>query len=129
MSRQIRSFPRTRSEPRKRILLIPVVLLVSGTILSFIYPFQFIGTILALTGVLTIFLVGMVFADLWASHRRTKQIIEERQKRGLDTSEEAHGLQIAHKMVVAQWQKNAAGELERVIIAPADVATAEAQKG
>ena len=89
MSRQIRSFPRTRSEPRKRILLIPVVLLVSGTILSFIYPFQFIGTILALTGVLTIFLVGMVFADLWASHRRTKQIIEERQKRGLDTSEEA----------------------------------------
>jgi branched-chain amino acid transport system substrate-binding protein len=42
-----------------------------------------------------------------------------------DTSEEAHGLQIAHKMVVAQWQKNAAGELERVIIAPADVALAE----
>jgi len=42
-----------------------------------------------------------------------------------DTSEEAHGLQIAHKMVVAQWQKNAAGELERVIIAPADVATAD----
>ncbi|HKI55387.1 MAG TPA: amino acid ABC transporter substrate-binding protein [Anaerolineales bacterium] len=40
-----------------------------------------------------------------------------------DTSEEAHGLQIAHKMVVAQWQKNDAGELERVIIAPADVAT------
>ena len=42
-----------------------------------------------------------------------------------DTSEEAHGLQIAHKMVVAQWQKNAAGDLERVIIAPADVATAD----
>jgi branched-chain amino acid transport system substrate-binding protein len=42
-----------------------------------------------------------------------------------DTSEEAHGLQIAHKMVVAQWQKNDAGELERVIIAPADVATAD----
>ena len=42
-----------------------------------------------------------------------------------DTSEEAHGLQIAHKMVVAQWQKNDAGELERVIIAPADVATNE----
>jgi len=41
-----------------------------------------------------------------------------------DTSEEAHGLQIAHDMVVAQWQKNDAGELERVIIAPADVATA-----
>jgi ABC-type branched-subunit amino acid transport system substrate-binding protein len=42
-----------------------------------------------------------------------------------DTSEEAHGLQIAHKMVVAQWQTNDAGELERVIIAPADVATAD----
>jgi branched-chain amino acid transport system substrate-binding protein len=42
-----------------------------------------------------------------------------------DTSAEAHGLQIAHKMVVAQWQKNAAGELERVIIAPPDVATAD----
>jgi ABC-type branched-subunit amino acid transport system substrate-binding protein len=42
-----------------------------------------------------------------------------------DTSEEAHGLQIAHKMVVAQWQKNEAGEFERVIIAPADVATAD----
>ena len=41
-----------------------------------------------------------------------------------DTSEEAHGLQLAHAMVVAQWQKNDAGELERVIIAPADVATA-----
>ena len=42
-----------------------------------------------------------------------------------DTSEEAHGLQIAHKMVVAQWQKNDAGELTRVVIAPADVRTAE----
>jgi branched-chain amino acid transport system substrate-binding protein len=42
-----------------------------------------------------------------------------------DTSEEAHGLQLAHKMVVAQWQKNDAGELSRVIIAPADVATAD----
>ncbi len=42
-----------------------------------------------------------------------------------DTSEEAHGLQIAHKMVVAQWQKDDAGELKRVTIAPADVATAE----
>jgi branched-chain amino acid transport system substrate-binding protein len=42
-----------------------------------------------------------------------------------DTSEEAHGLQLAHAMVVAQWQMNEAGELERVIIAPADVKTAE----
>jgi len=42
-----------------------------------------------------------------------------------DTSEDAHGLQIAHKMVVAQWQKDDAGELVRVIVAPADVATNE----
>ena len=42
-----------------------------------------------------------------------------------DTSEDAHGLQIAHKMVVAQWQKNEAGELVRVVIAPADVKTAD----
>lgn len=42
-----------------------------------------------------------------------------------DTSEDAHGLQIAHKMVVAQWQKNDAGDLVRVVIAPADVRTAE----
>jgi len=40
-----------------------------------------------------------------------------------DTSEDAHGLQIAHKMVVAQWQKNDAGDLVRVVIAPADVKT------
>lgn len=42
-----------------------------------------------------------------------------------DTSADAHGLQIAHKMVVAQWQKNDAGELQRVLIAPPDVATAQ----
>jgi ABC-type branched-subunit amino acid transport system substrate-binding protein len=42
-----------------------------------------------------------------------------------DTSDEAHGLQIAHKMVVAQWQKNDVGDLVRVIIAHADVRTAD----
>lgn len=42
-----------------------------------------------------------------------------------DTSEEAHGLQIAHKMVVAQWQKNDAGELVLEIVAPAGVATSD----
>lgn len=40
-----------------------------------------------------------------------------------DTSAEAHGLQINHDMVVAQWQKNDAGELTRVVIWPAEVAT------
>jgi len=42
-----------------------------------------------------------------------------------DTSAEAHGLQISHQMVVAQWQKNDAGELVRQVIWPADVAVAE----
>ena len=40
-----------------------------------------------------------------------------------DTSEEAHGLQIGHSMVVIQWQKNDAGELVREVVWPADVAT------
>ncbi|PWB73233.1 MAG: hypothetical protein C3F07_10285 [Anaerolineales bacterium] len=42
-----------------------------------------------------------------------------------DTSPEAHGLQVSHQMVVAQWQKNDAGELVRQVIWPADVATAD----
>jgi branched-chain amino acid transport system substrate-binding protein len=42
-----------------------------------------------------------------------------------DTSAEAHGLQISHQMVVAQWQHNDAGELVREVIWPADVATAD----
>ncbi|MFW9927143.1 MAG: hypothetical protein ACFFDM_10305 [Candidatus Thorarchaeota archaeon] len=85
---EIRSFPRTRREPQKRILLIPVVLLFGGSALMFLPGFQFIGAILSLTGVLTIFLVGMVFADLWAAHRRTKQIIREREEKGLETKDD-----------------------------------------
>lgn len=42
-----------------------------------------------------------------------------------DTSPEAHGLQIGHTMVVAQWQKNEAGELVRQVIWPADVAVVD----
>jgi branched-chain amino acid transport system substrate-binding protein len=42
-----------------------------------------------------------------------------------DTTPEAHGLQLSHVMVVAQWQKNDAGELVREVIWPADVATAD----
>ena len=42
-----------------------------------------------------------------------------------DTTPEAHGLQTSHEMVVAQWQKNAAGELVREVIWPADVSTAD----
>jgi branched-chain amino acid transport system substrate-binding protein len=42
-----------------------------------------------------------------------------------DTTPEAHGLQLSHVMVVAQWQKNDAGELVREVVWPADVATAD----
>lgn len=42
-----------------------------------------------------------------------------------DTTPEAHGLQIGHAMVVAQWQKDDTGTLVRKVIWPADVADAE----
>ena len=42
-----------------------------------------------------------------------------------NTSAEAHGLQIAHQMVVVQWQKDTTGELQRVVIAPSYVRIAE----
>jgi branched-chain amino acid transport system substrate-binding protein len=42
-----------------------------------------------------------------------------------DTSPEAHGLQIGHEMVVAQWQKDDAGEFVRKVVWPADVANAD----
>src|SRR5215207_42339 len=42
-----------------------------------------------------------------------------------DTSPEAHGLQVGHQMVVAQWQKDDTGTLVRKVIWPADVANAE----
>jgi branched-chain amino acid transport system substrate-binding protein len=42
-----------------------------------------------------------------------------------DTSPEAHGLQTGHTMVVAQWQRNDAGELVRQVIWPADVAVSD----
>lgn len=41
-----------------------------------------------------------------------------------DTSAEAHGLQIGHQMVVAQWQKDDTGALVRKVVWPADVANA-----
>jgi branched-chain amino acid transport system substrate-binding protein len=42
-----------------------------------------------------------------------------------DTSSEAHGLQIGHQMVVAQWQLDDAGKLVRKVVWPADVSNAE----
>ena len=42
-----------------------------------------------------------------------------------DTTPDAHGLQIGHEMVVAQWQKDDSGTLVRKVIWPANVANAE----
>jgi hypothetical protein len=91
---EIRSFPMTRTEPRKRILLIPIILIVLGYLMLIkwgifgLLPLQLIGAVLALTGTMSIFLVGMVFADLWAAHRRTQQIIKDREEKGLPSEHE-----------------------------------------
>ena len=84
----VKSFPRTRSKPQKRILLVPFVLMIGGWIMTFVYILQFLGTIIAMTGALTFFLVSVVYADLWAAQRRTQQLITERQKEGQDMHEE-----------------------------------------
>ncbi len=42
---------------------------------------MFWGAILSLTGALVMFLVGAVYADLWAAHRRTQQMIKDRNER------------------------------------------------
>lgn len=48
---------------------------------------MFWGAILSLTGALVVFLVGTVYADLWAAHRRTQQIIKERDERFAEAEE------------------------------------------
>ncbi len=80
----VRSFPKTREEPRKRILLIPILLIVVGYVLMLLHPVistGFIGAVISMAGVLSIFLVGMVFADLWAASKRTKDMIKARDAR------------------------------------------------
>ncbi|MCF2136135.1 MAG: hypothetical protein K9W43_02755 [Candidatus Thorarchaeota archaeon] len=80
----VRAFPKTRNEPRKRILLIPILLLVLGYVLMLLHPYLstgFFGAVISMAGVLSIFLVGMVFADLWAASKRTKDIIKAREAR------------------------------------------------
>jgi hypothetical protein len=59
-----------------------------GWAMTFVYILQFLGTIIAMTGALTSFLVGAVYADLWASQRRTQKMIKEREKEGLASQEE-----------------------------------------
>ena len=49
--------------------------------MTFVPYLMFWGAIVSLTGALVIFLVGTVYADLWAAHRRTQQMIKERDER------------------------------------------------
>jgi len=49
--------------------------------MTFVPLLMFWGAIISLTGALVIFLVGTVYADLWAAHRRTQQMIENRDER------------------------------------------------
>jgi len=89
MPMKIRAFPETRKEPRKRLLLIPPLMIFGGWGLMFVHEtLRFIGAIIALAGVLTVFLVGMVFADLWAASRRTKDIIKAREERMKELGED-----------------------------------------
>jgi len=90
MSRMaVKSFPRTHRKPQKRILLIPFLLIIGGWAMTFVPFLRFLGTIIAMTGALTTFLVGVVYADLWASYRRTQQLIKERQAEGHETPDDA----------------------------------------
>jgi hypothetical protein len=77
---RVRQFPESRGEPRKRILLIPAVLIFGGMLLTYLHPWLstgFIGIVISLAGAISLFLVGMVFADLWASNRLTKSLTRE----------------------------------------------------
>ena len=77
----VRSFPRTKNKPQKRWLLVPILLMIVGYLMTFVPLLMFWGAIVALTGSLVIFLVGTVYADLWAAHRRTQQMIKDRDER------------------------------------------------
>jgi len=55
--------------------------MIIGYIMTFIPILMFWGSIISLTGALVVFLVGTVYADLWAAHRRTQQMIKERDER------------------------------------------------
>ncbi len=59
-----------------------------GLLLMQIPILAFIGSVISLAGALSVFLVGMVFADLWAAHRRTRDIIKAREERGIKDEEE-----------------------------------------
>ena len=86
-SRSVRAFPRTKNKPQKRWLLIPILLMIVGYLMTFVQVLMFWGAIISLTGALVVFLVGTVYADLWAAHRRTQQIIKDRDERFAEQEE------------------------------------------
>ena len=55
--------------------------MIIGYLMTFVHLLMFWGAIISLTGALVIFLVGTVYADLWAAHRRTQQMIKDRDER------------------------------------------------
>ena len=55
--------------------------------MTFVPVLMFWGAIISLTGALVCFLVGTVYADLWAAHRRTQQMIKDRDERFADADE------------------------------------------
>jgi len=55
--------------------------------MTFVPLLMFWGAIVSLTGALVIFLVGTVYADLWAAHRRTQQMIKDRDERFAEADE------------------------------------------
>jgi fatty acid desaturase len=61
--------------------------MIVGYLMTFVPVLMFWGAILSLTGALVVFLVGTVYADLWAAHRRTQQIIKERDERFAEAEE------------------------------------------
>ena len=85
--RTVRSFPRTKTKPQKRWLLVPIILMIIGYLMTFVPLLMFWGAIVSLTGALVTFLVGTVYADLWAAHRRTQQMIKDRDERFADGEE------------------------------------------
>jgi len=55
--------------------------------MTFVHLLMFWGAIISLTGALVMFLVGAVYADLWAAHRRTQQMIKDRAERFAEEEE------------------------------------------
>jgi len=58
--------------------------MVVGYLMTYIHFLMFWGVIVSLTGALVTFLVGVVYADLWAAHRRTQQMMKDRDERFAD---------------------------------------------